>query len=46
MKFIAALSLLASASAFAPYTVKQSSSALKSYENELGVIDPTGFFGK
>ena len=45
MKLILA-SLIASAAAFAPSKVAQSSSALKAspYENELGVIAPTGFF--
>jgi hypothetical protein len=49
MKLVTALSLVASASAFSPSTFEQSSTALKAsspYENELGVIDPTGFFGK
>jgi len=45
MKFVA-LSLIASASAFAPTSFKSSNSALKSYEGELGVVAPTGYFGK
>jgi hypothetical protein len=36
--------LVGSAAAFAPAAKTASSSALNSYENELGVIDPTGFF--
>jgi hypothetical protein len=45
MKIVAALSLLAGASAFAP--AKQASSsttALNMFENEIGVIAPTGYF--
>jgi hypothetical protein len=38
---------MASAAAFAPVSSKSSSTALSmSYENELGVVAPTGFFGK
>ena len=43
MKLILA-SLIASAAAFAPSKVAQTSSALKAFENELGVQDPLGFF--
>jgi Chlorophyll A-B binding protein len=45
MKLAVFASLLASAAAFAPAQTGKASSALKmSYENELGVIEPTGFF--
>jgi hypothetical protein len=45
MKLAIATLLFGSAAAFAPAANKGSSSALKaSYENELGVIAPTGFF--
>ena len=45
MKLAIATLLAGSAAAFAPSANKASSSALKmSYENELGVIAPTGFF--
>jgi hypothetical protein len=47
MKCVAALTtVLATASAFAPTAKVSTGSALKSYENELGVVDPTGYFGK
>jgi len=48
MKTAVFASLLAGAAAFAPVSQKSvvSSSALKAYDNELGVIAPTGFFGK
>ena len=38
MKIAVAASLIASAAAFAPAAKQASSSAIKSYENELGVI--------
>ena len=45
MKTAIIASLIASAAAFAPAANKASTSALSmSYENELGVIAPTGFF--
>ncbi|GAX15189.1 hypothetical protein FisN_12Lu194 [Fistulifera solaris] len=45
MKLAIAAILAGSAAAFAPSANKASSSVLKmSYENELGVIAPTGFF--
>mmetsp|Transcript_19343 Transcript_19343/g.23937 ORF Transcript_19343/g.23937 Transcript_19343/m.23937 type:complete len:196 (-) Transcript_19343:259-846(-) len=45
MKLLLAATLAASAAAFAPVTKPVSSSALKSaYEEELGVIAPTGFW--
>jgi hypothetical protein len=45
MKIVAALSLLAGASAFAPAAKQASSStALNMFENEIGVIAPTGYF--
>jgi hypothetical protein len=44
MKLIIASSLIAAAAAFAPVAQKASSTALFSYENELGVVAPTGFF--
>ena len=44
MKLAVAASLVASAAAFAPASVSKSSTALKSYENEVGVIEPTGYF--
>jgi hypothetical protein len=45
MKLAIATLLAGSAAAFAPSASKSSLSALKmSYENELGVIAPTGFF--
>ena len=46
MKSVIFASVLASAAAFAPAAKQASSSALKSYENEVGVIAPTGFFGE
>jgi hypothetical protein len=46
MKSVVFASVLAGAAAFAPASQKASSSALKmGYENELGVIAPTQFFG-
>jgi len=39
-------SLIAGAAAFAPAQQKASSTALKSYENEAGVIAPAFYFGK
>jgi hypothetical protein len=47
MQLAIVASLLAGAAAFAPVSNKASSTALKAaspYENELGVITPTGFF--
>jgi hypothetical protein len=44
MKLAVAASLVASAAAFAPASVSKSSTALKAYENEVGVIEPTGYF--
>lgn len=44
MKLAIFASLFAGAVAFAPVAQKAASSALFSYENELGVIDPTGYF--
>lgn len=48
MKIALATLLIGSAAAFAPAAKKagtsSASSALNSYENELGVIEPTGFF--
>lgn len=44
MKLAIVASLLAGASAFAPAAKQASKTALNSYENELGVIEPTGFF--
>ena len=45
MKLAIAAILAASAAAFAPELKSRSSTAMKmSYENELGVIAPTGFF--
>jgi hypothetical protein len=38
MKLAIAASLVASAAAFAPAAKQASSSAVKSYENELGVV--------
>lgn len=44
-RFIAILASLVSAAAFAPARMARSSSALKmSYESELGVLPPVGFF--
>ena len=45
MKTAIFASLIASAAAFAPAAKQATSTALNSYENELGVIAPTGFFG-
>jgi len=45
MKLVIAATLAATATAFAPVVKTASSSAMKmSYESELGVIEPTGFF--
>lgn len=44
MKFTLALSLIASAAAFAPSTKDSSSTALKVFEDELGAQPPLGFF--
>jgi hypothetical protein len=46
MKFIIAGLLVGSAAAFAPASHGRASTAIKNspYQNEVGVIDPTGFF--
>lgn len=44
MKLAVLATLLAGASAFAPAQQKSFSTSLNSYENELGVIEPTGFW--
>jgi len=44
MKLAIATTLAASAAAFAPAFKTNSKTALNSYENELGVIEPTGFW--
>ena len=44
MKFIIAATLAASAAAFAPSQVAQSSTALKAFESELGAQPPLGLF--
>lgn len=44
MKSVIALSLIASAAAFAPATKQASSVSLKAFEDEIGVLPPTGFF--
>jgi hypothetical protein len=44
MKLAIVALLAGSAAAFAPEFKGRASSAVNSYENELGVIDPTGFF--
>lgn len=44
MKLAIASILAATAAAFAPSQVGKSSTALGAYENELGVLAPTGFF--
>jgi hypothetical protein len=44
MKLALLASLIASAAAFAPSKVAQSSTALKAFESELGVQPPLGFF--
>lgn len=47
MKLSLFASLVACATAFTPAAKQASSTALKSaYENELGAMAPTGFFGK
>lgn len=47
MKFAIIASMIASAAAFAPMSTKSASTSLSmSYENELGVVAPTGFFGE
>jgi hypothetical protein len=46
MKLVLASSLIAAAAAFAPSSQKSKvSTSLNSYESELGVVAPTGFFG-
>jgi len=44
MKLAVFAALAGSAAAFAPVQQGRSSTAIKGYENELGVIAPTGFF--
>ena len=44
MKLVIASLLAASAAAFAPASQKAGSTKLMGYENELGVIAPTGYF--
>ena len=44
MKFTIAATLVASAAAFAPSKVAQTSTALKAFESELGAQPPLGFF--
>jgi hypothetical protein len=44
MKTIIAASLIASATAFAPSSIKQSSSAFQAFENELGAQAPLGYW--
>jgi hypothetical protein len=44
MKTAIVASLIASAAAFAPAKVAKSSTAINAFENELGVLPPTGFF--
>eukprot|EP00554_Chaetoceros_debilis_P005531 CAMPEP_0194076124 /NCGR_PEP_ID=MMETSP0149-20130528/2989_1 /TAXON_ID=122233 /ORGANISM="Chaetoceros debilis, Strain MM31A-1" /LENGTH=182 /DNA_ID=CAMNT_0038756783 /DNA_START=15 /DNA_END=559 /DNA_ORIENTATION=+ len=44
MKLIIAATLAASAAAFAPSQVAQSSTALNAFENEVGAQQPLGFF--
>ena len=44
MKFTIAATLVASAAAFAPSQVAQSSTALKAFESELGAQPPLGLF--
>jgi hypothetical protein len=46
MKLLLAASLVSVTSAFAPSSLKSATTALQAspYENELGVIEPTGFF--
>jgi hypothetical protein len=44
MKLALLASLIASAAAFAPSKVAQTSTALKAFENELGAQPPLGFF--
>jgi hypothetical protein len=48
MKLAIVASLIAGAAAFAPSKQSIRSSALNDspYENEIGVVAPTGFFGK
>jgi hypothetical protein len=46
MKSVIIASMIASAATFAPVNTKSSSTAFSmSYENELGVVAPTGFLG-
>ncbi len=44
MKLAIAAIIAGSAAAFAPQQVGRTSTVVKGYENELGVIEPTGFF--
>jgi hypothetical protein len=44
MKFAVLASLVASAAAFAPSKTGKASTALKAFEEELGVQEPLGFF--
>ena len=44
MKFTIATTLIASAAAFAPSKVAQTSTALNAFESELGVQPPLGYF--
>merc|ERR1719384_2285668 len=44
MKITIAATLIASAAAFAPSKVAQTSTALNAFESELGVQPPLGFF--
>merc|ERR1719384_2674580 len=44
MKLAIATTLVASAAAFAPSKVAQTSTALNAFEDELGVQPPLGFF--
>jgi hypothetical protein len=44
MKLAVVASLVASAAAFAPAPTGKASTALQSYENAFGVVDPTGYF--
>mmetsp|Transcript_1744 Transcript_1744/g.1062 ORF Transcript_1744/g.1062 Transcript_1744/m.1062 type:complete len:211 (-) Transcript_1744:198-830(-) len=44
MKFVIAATLAASAAAFAPSKVAQTSTAIKAFEDELGAQPPLGFF--
>lgn len=44
MKSVIVASLIAGAAAFAPAQVGKATTSLAAFENELGVIAPTGFF--